>query len=84
VWKRRSWALFVHLSRIYHGASPHRLTCTDFPVNDLVAHAAPARRRLPWVVDFYLTVIRTAVAEQFQYRAANYAYAIGMVAEPVI
>jgi hypothetical protein len=35
VWKRRSWALFVHLSRIYRGASPRRLTCTDFPVNDL-------------------------------------------------
>ena len=53
-----------------------------------MAEAAPARpaarRRLPWVVDFYLTVMRTAVAEQFQYRAANYAYAIGMVAEPVI
>ena len=28
--------------------------------------------------------MRTAVAEQFQYRAANYAYAIGMIAEPVI
>jgi hypothetical protein len=38
VWKRRSWALFVHLSRIYRGASPRRLTCTDFPVNDLVVH----------------------------------------------
>jgi ABC-2 type transport system permease protein len=49
-----------------------------------VAHAAPARRRLPGLADFYLTVMRTAVAEQFQYRAANYAYAIGMVAEPVI
>jgi len=35
VWKRRSWALFVHLSRIYRGASARRLTCTDFPVNDL-------------------------------------------------
>jgi ABC-2 type transport system permease protein len=42
------------------------------------------RRRLPWVADFYLTVMRTAVAEQFQYRAANYAYTIGMIAEPVI
>jgi ABC-2 type transport system permease protein len=49
-----------------------------------VAQAAPTRRRLPWLADFYLTVIRTAVAEQFQYRAANYAYAIGMIAEPVI
>jgi ABC-2 type transport system permease protein len=49
-----------------------------------VTHAAPARRRLPWLADFYLTVMRTAVAEQFQYRAANYAYTIGMIAEPVI
>jgi ABC-2 type transport system permease protein len=43
-----------------------------------------ARRRLPWSVDFYLTTMRTAAAEQFQYRAANYAYTVGMVAEPVI
>jgi ABC-2 type transport system permease protein len=49
-----------------------------------VALARPGRRRLPWVVDFYLTVMRTAVVEQFQYRAANYAYTIGMIAEPVI
>jgi ABC-2 type transport system permease protein len=40
--------------------------------------------RLPWTADFYLTVMRTAVAEQFQYRAANYAYTVGMIAEPVI
>ncbi len=44
------------------------------------AHAG--RIRGMW--DFYLTVMRTAVVEQFQYRAANYAYMIGMVAEPVI
>ena len=36
------------------------------------------------MVDFYRVVMRTAVVEQFQYRAANYAYMIGMVAEPVI
>lgn len=42
------------------------------------------RRRLPAILDFYLTVMRTAVQEQFQYRAANYAYMIGMIAEPVI
>jgi len=41
-------------------------------------------RRLPAILDFYLTVMRTAVQEQFQYRAANYAYMIGMLAEPVI
>ncbi len=36
------------------------------------------------MIDFYLTVMRTAVQEQFQYRAANYAYMVGMVAEPII
>jgi ABC-2 type transport system permease protein len=44
--------------------------------------SSPGRARS--LLDFYLTVMRTAVAEQFQYRAANYAYTIGMVAEPVI
>jgi ABC-2 type transport system permease protein len=42
------------------------------------------RGRLRSMVDFYVTVARTAVQEQFQYRAANYAYTIGMFAEPVI
>lgn len=36
------------------------------------------------MLDFYRVVMRTAVVEQFQYRAANYAYMIGMIAEPVI
>ncbi|MFA9447072.1 ABC transporter permease [Egicoccus sp. AB-alg6-2] len=36
------------------------------------------------MLDFYATVARTAVQEQFQYRAANYMYMIGMVVEPVI
>lgn len=36
------------------------------------------------MLDFYATVSRTAVQEQFQYRAANYMYMIGMVVEPVI
>ncbi len=40
--------------------------------------------RLRSTVDFYLTTMRTAVQEQFQYRAANYMYMLGMVAEPVI
>ena len=35
-------------------------------------------------VDFYLTTMRTAVQQQFQYRAATYMYLIGMVTEPVI
>jgi ABC-2 type transport system permease protein len=40
--------------------------------------------RVRRMVDFYATVSRTAVQEQFQYRAANYMYMIGMVVEPVI
>lgn len=36
------------------------------------------------LTDFYLTTMRTAVQEQFQYRIANYAYMLGMVTEPVI
>jgi ABC-2 type transport system permease protein len=35
-------------------------------------------------VSLYLTLIRVAMLEQFQYRAANYFYMIGMVTEPVI
>lgn len=36
------------------------------------------------LVDVYLTWMRIAIAEQFQYRLANLFYMIGMVAEPVI
>ncbi len=36
------------------------------------------------MTDFYLTMIRTAIQVQFQYRAATYMYLAGMVAEPVI
>ena len=36
------------------------------------------------IADFYLTLMRTAIQSQFQYRVANYMYMIGMVAEPVI
>jgi len=36
------------------------------------------------MVDFYLTTMRTAVAEQLQYRVTNYFYMLGMIAEPVI
>ena len=44
----------------------------------------PGRRAPRHLLDFYLTTARTAIAEQFQYRAANYAYMIGMVVEPVV
>jgi ABC-2 type transport system permease protein len=36
------------------------------------------------MIDFYLTMMRTAIQTQFQYRAATYMYLLGMVAEPVI
>jgi ABC-2 type transport system permease protein len=35
-------------------------------------------------LDLYVTMMRIAIAEQFQYRVANYFYMIGMIAEPVI
>ena len=51
-------------------------------------HAEPAPRRdvgrLRGMVDLYLTTMRLAVQEQFQYRTANYFYMFGMIAEPVI
>jgi ABC-2 type transport system permease protein len=49
-----------------------------------VAPAVGSVGRVRRMVDFYATVSRTAVQEQFQYRAANYMYMIGMVVEPVI
>jgi len=36
------------------------------------------------LLDVYATEMRIAIAEQFQYRVANYFYMIGMVAEPII
>ena len=36
------------------------------------------------LVDLYLTNMKIAILMQFQYRAANYFYMIGMVAEPVV
>ncbi len=48
---------------------------------------APARGetgRVRSMVDLYLTTMRMAVQEQFQYRTANYFYMLGMIAEPVI
>jgi ABC-2 type transport system permease protein len=53
----------------------------------LSAIAVERRReegRLSSLFDYYRTAMRLAVITQFQYRAANYFYMIGMVAEPVI
>jgi ABC-2 type transport system permease protein len=36
------------------------------------------------LLDFYLTNMRIAVQEQFQYRTQNYLFMVGMIAEPVI
>jgi len=36
------------------------------------------------MLDFYLTQMKMALVQQFQYRVANYLYMIGMIAEPVI
>jgi ABC-2 type transport system permease protein len=40
--------------------------------------------RVRQMADFYATVSRTAVQEQFQYRTANSMFMIGMVVEPVV
>lgn len=50
-----------------------------------LSRAAP-RQEPRWraMADFYLTMMRTAIQTQFQYRAATYLYLLGMVAEPVI
>ncbi len=42
------------------------------------------RRRLQGLPGLYAVTMRTAVQVQFQYRTANYAYMLGMIAEPVI
>jgi ABC-2 type transport system permease protein len=44
----------------------------------------PEASRVRAYVDYYLTRGRTEIQSQFQYRAANYLWMIGMVAEPVI
>jgi ABC-2 type transport system permease protein len=50
----------------------------------MTAQAPPSVGRLRGYIELYLTEMRIAIAEQFQYRVANYFYMIGMVAEPVI
>ncbi|MCC5947169.1 MAG: ABC-2 family transporter protein [Nitriliruptoraceae bacterium] len=44
----------------------------------------PRVGRIRQMADFYATVSRTAVQEQFQYRTANTMFMIGMVVEPVV
>ncbi len=49
------------------------------PPDRATAAAGPAA----WI-DLYATTMRIAIAEQFQYRVANYFYMIGMIAEPIV
>jgi ABC-2 type transport system permease protein len=49
-----------------------------------VAPTLPQESRVRALTDFYLTLMRTSMQAQFQYRVANYMYMLGMVAEPVI
>jgi ABC-2 type transport system permease protein len=41
-------------------------------------------RRLGGLPGLYAVLMRTAVQTQFQYRTANYAFMLGMIAEPVV
>jgi ABC-2 type transport system permease protein len=50
----------------------------------LKRHSAVKGFSMKHYVDFYLTSMKIAVQEQFQYPVANYFYMIGMIAEPVI
>ena len=50
----------------------------------MTAPARPAVGPVRGYLAYYLTLMRVAIATQFQYRVANYFYMIGMVAEPVI
>jgi len=49
-------------------------------VDEPIAYESATRAYLR----LYATLGRTSIMEQFQYRAANYFYMIGMVAEPVV
>jgi ABC-2 type transport system permease protein len=49
-----------------------------------VATPRPLAGRARSMIDVYVTTARTSIITQFQYRASNYMYMIGMVAEPVV
>jgi ABC-2 type transport system permease protein len=51
---------------------------------ELPAPPRPAVGSVRGYLDLYLTEMKIAISEQFQYRVANYFYMIGMVAEPII
>jgi ABC-2 type transport system permease protein len=63
------------------------MTSSTVPGSDTSTQGAPPQRLVsPWrgLFDVYVAEARIAIAEQIQYRAANYMYMLGMVAEPVI
>lgn len=53
-------------------------------MSEAAADAPPAESKLHAMASMYLTLMRTSIIGQFQYRAAAYFYMIGMVVEPVI
>jgi ABC-2 type transport system permease protein len=53
-------------------------------MNAVGATVATGVGRLRGMADLYATVARAGVQEQFQYRAANYLYMVGMVVEPIV
>ena len=48
------------------------------------AWAASGRSARRHLIDYYATVMRTAVTEQLTYRTANYVFMLGMIVEPVV
>ena len=65
------------------GAGDRPMTSVATPLPAPVPRRGPIEWLRGWF-DIYTTTMRIAIAEQFQYRVANYFYMIGMVAEPVI
>src|SRR5919197_2012966 len=57
---------------------------TDFSLSLTPPSGLAEAGRLRSLADFYLTLMRTGITNQFQYRVAGYFYMLGMVAEPVI
>jgi ABC-2 type transport system permease protein len=56
------------------------MTAVDLPMPVAPPEEGAARS----MVRLYTTLFRLAIIEQFQYRAANYFYMIGMITEPII
>lgn len=62
---------------------------TAEPASGPIAETEPGRFRefrtnALWLWRYYTQFMRLAIITQFQYRAANYFYMIGMIAEPVV